>query len=434
MSETYTKQSIDYYNYAYASIGYSIQPDGSVSGSKKATTTRGSQMTKTNTFAGEKNPLWRAQVRSGTNATTSASGQKHTFFSIPFGASTSFVVWDANFPVDTRITHFYSRYGTIPYASGSTIVSANASTTTSVRNRVISKFINKCKDARSSIEGGQNLYEIKQTLNSIRHPFKSLSQLTSHYLHTMAKIKPSRKYRGPKGVKGLTKAMSDTYLEYNFGVAPVAADIAQLIADAGRARFDTVPVSARASQEFGGLSESFDPPNPPFMEYSMTKTTKSRLTIRYKGAVRTGVGDDQLVSTAQGFRLLPEDFFPTVYAVLPFSWMFDYVANVNEIIEALSFARSNVSWDCVTSRTENVVTYEGNGNPKITGLSSSGSNRFKVDAINAYGGNARFTSVSFSRSRLTATDFLPDFEIKIPTKVKPFINSFMVLLQHASKA
>jgi hypothetical protein len=93
-----------------------------------------------------------------------------------------------------------------------------------------------------------------------------------------------------------------------------------------------------------------------------------------------------------------------------------------------------VSWDCVTSRTENVVTYEGNGNPKITGLSSSGSSRFKVDAINAYGGNARFTSVSFSRSRLTATDFLPDFEIKIPTKVKPFINSFMVLLQHASKA
>jgi hypothetical protein len=327
--------------------------------------------------------------------------------------------------------HTYNLYGIVEYGPISGVVGVPTSASTSARNRVISKFIEKCKSARSSIEGGQNLYELQQTLNSIRHPFKSLQKATSHYVSKVSKLKTSRRSRGGEGLRGLSNAITDTYLEYNFGIAPTVKDVSQLLADAGVARFDVVPISASASVEFNGSTGTFSPPGPPFISYFMNRTTKSKITYRYKGAIRTGVNSEGYVSKAQALRLTPSDFLPTVWNILPYSWMLDYVANVGEIIEALSFAKSNVSWGCVTQRIENTVTFDGNGDVKVDGLINDASHKYSIRRMSASGGNATFKTVSFSRDAMTSTDWLPTFEIKVPTTIKPYLNSLAVVIQNA---
>lgn len=431
MSEAYSKQERVSYNYIYANVGWVLNPDGTISGSKQPSTTRGIQFVTLNSFDGSKNPNWKNQVRAGVTATTDASGVRHKYKVTPFEAVVAFTVTDYNFP-DQKYKHYYSIYGYIPYGAGSGLVGVPSNITTSVRNRVIAKFISKCKDARSSIEGGQNLYELEQTLNSLRHPFRSLTELTTHYVAKVSKLKTSRKRAG--GIKEISNAITDSYLEYNFGISPTVSDIAQLIADAGRARFDVVPISANASAEFAGTSEVVYPVVPPSMIYTLNRTTKSKLNMRYKGAIRTGADSNGLVSRAQALRLTPRDFLPTLWEILPYSWMIDYVANIGDIVEALSFVNSDVKWGNVTSRTENTVTYAGNGSPLKDGLVDIPLNRtYRIEDFRASGGNAVFTTTSFSRSPLTSTDLMPDFEIKVPTTVKPYINSFAVALQHLWK-
>jgi hypothetical protein len=429
VTETYTKQEIVSYNYIYSNVAYQIRPDGAVIGSKTPNTTRGTSFVKVNSFNGSKNPRWRAQIKAGVNATTSADGQKHIMKLSPFSAEISFILWDPNSP-SFVYKHYYSNYGYIPYSSSSTIASAPAELTASVRNRAIRKFINKCNDARSSIEGGQDLYELRETLNSIRHPVASLRKFTTLYASKVLRMKTSRSLRDAAGLRGLSNAITDTYLEYNFGISPTVSDIAKLIADAGRSRFSAVPISANASEEFAGTTVAEAPVLPPFMTYSMNKTTKSKLSIRYKGAIRTGVDAEGHISAAQALRLTPDGFLPTVWSILPYSWMLDYIANIGDIIEALSFVNSNVAWGCVTTRTENSVTYSGNGLPSYTGLINDASHRFQILNLNASGGNSVFKSTSFVRANLVGSDLVPTFEIKVPTTVKPYLNSFAVLVQH----
>ena len=80
-----------------------------------------------------------------------------------------------------------------------------------------------------------------------------------------------------------------------------------------------------------------------------------------------------------------------------------------------------------------LVTYEGNGLPSTTGLINNATHRFAMNGFYAYGGNALFKSTQFTRSPIYGSDYMPDFETKIPTSVKPYLNSFAVTLQHIVK-
>jgi len=430
--ESQTKSERYSYDYLYAIVGYSVDSYGNVTGSKTPTASRGSQFVRTNSFIGETNPKWKDQIRAHVNATTPASGIRYSHKVSPFTGTMSFDIWDPAFPHD-KTRHFYSAYGYILYDVGSGVVGVPGNVKTNVRNRAIASFIDKCKAARSSIEGGQDLYEYKQTLNTLRHPLKSLRDLTTHYTATVFKLKTSRRYKGPVGRKGLEKAIVDTYLEYTFGVNPLVADVSSIIADASRTRFKSVSVSASASEEFGFTEGTLQTPGVPFMLYELNQTRKSKYVVRYKGAVSTGVKEDGTISMAQSLRLVPEEFLPTVWDCLPFSWMLDYVANVGDIITALSFPTGSVVWGCVTNRTENTVTYAGNGRPQTIGLLSNATHGLQIQDQRASGGDATFKTVSFLRDTMYGSDFYPDFQVKIPHSVKPFINSLAVGIQQSRR-
>lgn len=432
--ESYTKSERTSYHSIYATVAYQVDSAGVVTGNKTPITVRGNTSSRENFLNGSKNPMWKSQVRAGVNATTLANGEKYEWSVTPFSAVHSFDVWDPTDIFHLRNSHMYSVYGMIPYGSSLPAVgSVPVDVSTSVRNRVINKFIESCISARSSIEGGQNIAELRETIHSIRHPLTSLRKALLHYHAKVAKLKRSRTTRRGHGAKALVDAVTGTYLEFKFGILPTSSDVARLLADAASTRFDVVPISASASEYCSPSSDRFDPPLPGFCTYSMNKVQKTKFSMQYKGAYRTGVDKEGNLSTIQKLRLLPEDWVPTLYDVLPYSWMLDYFVNVGDIIKSISFAKSNLTWGCVNSRTETTTTFAGNGLPSVSGLIRNATHEYATKRLSADGGNAVFKSKSFTRDKMYNSDLMPTFEIKVPHSITPYLNSCAVIVQNTWK-
>jgi hypothetical protein len=70
--------------------------------------------------------------------------------------------------------------------------------------------------------------------------------------------------------------------------------------------------------------------------------TFAEFAIRYKGAM--ALKDSGYDAFSEAFGLNWRNFFPTIYELAPWSFFIDYFSNLNEIINALAFNTSSLSW------------------------------------------------------------------------------------------
>jgi hypothetical protein len=207
-----------------------------------------------------------------------------------------------------------------------------------------------------------------------------------------------------------------------------------LIADAGRFRFPVYPVHGGATGTFDssntltGMAESgycsiFKP--------SAYMKINSSYSVRFKGAIRTNTDNGQ-IGRAQSLRLLPADWLPTAWDLLPWSWVADYFTNIGDIIQALSFPTSNLVWACETDRTINTVEYSDVFLVMKDWLPPD-YYWVQTPKFNCSGGSARFRFNNVNRSPVTGASLLPSFEFSIPTSKYPYFNLAAVLITRSKK-
>jgi hypothetical protein len=370
--------------------------------------------------SGSRNPRWRDQIRLGQNATTGFSGIDNDVSDGVWVTGTQELLFR------DEITHRmgYSKlegYGyPVVFPPGLGNSSAVAA---SVDNRAKRKFLDSYEKVKSSIEAGQDLGEYKETLNSILHPLHSLQKGMISYLGRLKKVNRFRK--SPVQLK---KILTDTYLEFHFGWQPLAADVADLIADAGRFRFPSYPINAHASQTYGGSTNtrSFAIGFLPSV-FHRYRTT-DRYYVRYKGVVRSNSSASGQIGLAQSLRLTPENWLPTAWDLLPYSWIADYFVNVGDILQGLSFINSDLVWGCKTTRNESVNEFSDlifQSPPPV----SDGSITYLINSQSIFGGNAILKSRTVTRTSFSGDDLVPSLEFKIPTSKYPFLNVGALLLQ-----
>jgi hypothetical protein len=372
------------------------------------------------TATGARNPRWKSQIRLGQNATTS-------FLGVDYDLDDHWVTGEIDQLYVDGITQ---RVGYTNVVGGGYLnifpptLGDPASIAASVDNRAKRKFLDRYQSIKSSIEAGQDFGELKETLESCLHPLNSLKKGMVDYLTA---LKKRRKFRLPP--KRLKKILSDTYLEFHFGWMPLADDVANLIADAGRTRFSVYPISASASMPYSGASgiRSFALGGLPSV-YQRFQTT-DWYSVRYKGAVRSRSANGQ-ISWDQALRLTPENWFPTAWDLLPYSWIADYFVNVGDILQGLSFINSDLVWGCKTTRTESVnkfvdLVYQ---NPPPV---SNGVTNYLVNTQTIQGGNARAAVRNVSRGSFSGDSLVPTLEFKVPTSKYPFLNVGALLLQRS---
>lgn len=425
MSETYTKQSYSQRpNYATQLVKTNQAGPDQVSNLVSG----GWNQILGNQVTGTYNPKWRSQVRLGQNATTASNGYKWHISPgwISYGTRE---VWTND---SSRIYYFEDTGLYIQQLPFVSIVSVPSDVQTRVINRVIQKFFNACQDARTAFEAGQDLGEYKETLHSIHKPLNSLASKLHEYLTVLKKRKVGR----IRGVR-LSKVLADTYLEFRFGWLPLVDDVASAIVKCGSYRFPVVPVRAAANENYSVSSGRVDLPLPGGFSNHLRPVVytkdSSRYYIRYKGSIRTGSDPNGRTSTVQELQLLPRDWLPTAWDLLPYSWIADYFTNIGEMIQSLCFGFSDLTWGNKTEITERNFEFDRIEltNPQVNLFSYP----WRRVEFTPYANPSRSNYVLryFTRSQLNVTDLFARFEFRIPSSKYPFLNLAALLEQRAAK-
>ena len=278
-----------------------------------------------NHVEGVKNPHWKQQVKAMQNATTPCWGEyvEFPYFS-GFAINENYTFVQNGIPEPLGLhSRVNSTSGQAYFPPISTAYDpAFDPVWPRVINRAIAKFISQYNNSRSSIMGGPYIKELGQTLSTIINPMSSIRDLTLGYLGRAEK----HGHRYKRDRKSLSKALGDSYLEYGFGLAPFAQDVVNLFVKADSLRLDVKAIDATASERVFASNGAEPYVDTGYVALGAYRNVQkySRVTVRLKGMIRTGIDKNGQISRAQALRILPQDFLPTVYELIPWSWLLDY--------------------------------------------------------------------------------------------------------------
>jgi hypothetical protein len=308
-----------------------------------------------NVFNGERNPFWRQQIRDVVSATTPANGVKyaiHGWEGRPPSCiySTIWIVPGGNFG---KPRHTGNRSGAKSDNYGGDafmplLADPSVAEATSAYNRAIEKLYDKLNYFASTSKIGEDLGEVKQTLRALRKPLPHVrAMLNNSYDRT------ERLLNGWGSAVGLAGALADTHLEFAFGWKPLANSIAEA----------TVALRNRDNiayfRDFHAKGESF------FLGSTTSEITNwnivsSRvITKRWSSriCIFQGVWEEKCtvprLSVNRVLGLTPKDVLPTIWNLIPYSFLVDYFTNIGTIANSISVPWGGVRWCNETYRTEN---------------------------------------------------------------------------------
>lgn len=280
---------------------------------------------------------WRNLIRNGDNATTSAFGTKWNSIQ----GNSSIEVLRKNtllpFPSGSRRTVITGNFPPLGLPSFALDMSD-----TSANNQALTRFYNRISSQETAFKGMVFTGELAESLAMIRRPAASLRRGIGDYLRNL------RRLRNKSTKRARLKAVRDSWLEYSFGWMPLISDI-----DSGVKAFYgsnlVRPIFKMLSAE-GQSDEVFDLPfettgvGSNFNLLYRVRMTQS-VNVRYRGVYDSrggGIPD----SHHYGFR--PSEFLPTLWELIPYSFLVDYFTNIGDIVSSWSYRFIGCRW---SSRT-----------------------------------------------------------------------------------
>jgi hypothetical protein len=372
-----------------------------------------------NWFNGQLEPQYKYLIRNHMEATTLADGRKwKQVHKTPAFIRVNQVQQSKVSPFFERVVAEYNIHG-IPVGLYPNRNTAPQNVRDDVHARHVKKAMAKIDAIRGSMASGEDVGELSQTIRMLASPFQSLRRNLTDYIESLAKFKRAR-----MSPKKFLDVATDAYLEYTFGVKPLESSISQIVIEAQRqgSRFEYVPFSVTTTKEWGGSVGEVDysPPNSPF-SITFGVSTKNRYVERWQGEVKGGGDANGEISQAKMLGLTPDKWLPTLWNLIPYSFVLDYVANVGDIINGLTFRVADVAWCCVTTRHETSTQYSSKRINKPADVDGPNSSTIYVGG--GAGGQQFFECVEFYRDRLRKTDFLVPLQVKIPEAwSKPWLN------------
>jgi hypothetical protein len=206
------------------------------------------------------------------------------------------------------------------------------------------KFNEKCLKAQQDLNGLVALGELGQTLKMIHRSARSIRNGLTSYLTDVDKSVRRNKNRKNRKDRIMTEA-SDLWLEYSFGWKPLYADIddgCKALANTLYAVRDRKFVSAIAEDR---VITAGTPLNyiisGNVINYLLRERRRYYVSVRYYGLV--GAPQKDVFSYSRS-GLTSSEFIPTIWELIPYSFLVDYFSNVGEIIQAFSHGSYNCLW------------------------------------------------------------------------------------------
>lgn len=379
-------------------------------------------LTWVNTLIGYKNPQWRYEVAHGLEATTELQASKSEVNGSKcyVDVNTSDV---SGYPSNFRN---YSWRG-YPYYLIPSLDAPGVEAISFARNQAIRKFIQRVNEARTSIEGGQLIGEWKETVQAITNPLGALRKFTvRHVINSKKKLRRHKRRRG----KDFSKALADTYLEFVFGWIPLVKDVKYAI-DGLLDRFgqpDAKRISAHGQTYYNGSSFESICFTDNFIQVYQSVINRSNVDYRITASVKTGAVNG-VRSVPATLGLLPERFIPTVWELIPYSFVVDYFVNIGDIIASYAFQRSVINWGFTSYKYYTENQYSGVAWRISGGPAGYYPSVKRINSVYARGGDATVRTSSYARGALNHESLMPDLSIHLPFSNKAWINIEAILTQ-----
>lgn len=283
-------------------------------------------------------PHWKTIIRQGGDATTTFSASKEHATATPGHMKVSFW-YPGGFPRHQQRIEYARSWGVVfapqvmPSAAGSSATTAN--------NQALTRLYQDIRRNNTQFSGMVALGEMREALRMIRSPAKSLFNGIRDYFTTLNK----RKRRAPK--HRLKNILSETWLEYSFGWMPLISDIKAAAETLARFEDDSRRTTARGH----GISENVLTAGSAgssiennYLAYKSTTHDKIMVRVIYRVGLKytatAPFGSARRLAELSGFTL--SEFVPTVWELIPWSFLVDYFANVGDILTCVTTDTSSV--------------------------------------------------------------------------------------------
>lgn len=306
-----------------------------------------------NTRTGANRPGWKTAISNHSQAGTNLSGRKE--WSPSKTRCSGFCSYtNVNRPDGLQRMTVKGHLAAVRYGGTLTAPSISLS---AAQNSAMSKALKQIHQAKSQFQGGVFLGEMREALHMLRHPAEGLMKaVQSDYLDAVKRKKNQLRRGKPlptgKDKDRWKKAVSQTWLEGTFGWLPFLNDLE----DAGKAyqslcdngtRFEKFRAVGKTSQQLVSSTTEQAAIVGDFYWLGSTQTfEESRCIIR--GEVKIQAATTSL-EKARLFGLSPGEFVPTLWELLPWSFLVDYFTNIGDILENSVTDTSGITWSMMTN-------------------------------------------------------------------------------------
>jgi len=291
-------------------------------------------VTDSGTRSGVSNPRWRQQIRRHINAGTGMTASY---------VNTSRSHFDAEYEYGTGSGPYGRRWMQGPW-TGTTVPSTTLYPTDNqmigLQKEASIKLMLKFRNAQTQLQGLVSAGEFGETLRMLRNPAKALFEGIGGYLSSARR----RAKKAPK--KHRKRILQDTWLEYSFGWAPLVSDIEGAYKALHDLPLDEyklcrVQVSRNYQQSIAVGTQYLGE-----FAWNWESNTTGSGSVKAYGEVNVNCTDAS--GSLARFGVRASEFLPTVWELIPYSFVADYFSNIGNVIAAGSFPTKNIQWSGMT--------------------------------------------------------------------------------------
>lgn len=266
-------------------------------------------------------------------------------------------------------------------------------------------FTQKARSAVTALQGGVVLGEIAETLRMLRSPAKALRAGVNDFFTAI-----SKRRKGPPRTR--RQVLADTWLEHSFGWTPFISDIkdASYALERIKLRLNerkfikSVAVRRYDGSHFFGTTSMVGA-----HQMYMRSHEFSEAIVVYRGTVILPIGDRSLM-TRQNLGFTWSQFVPTLYNLIPYSFLVDYFTNIGDVLNAWALWDVNFGWKNRTTIVRRVREMQTLG---FTGQFNYNSDWYTIADRQVMPTISETETRDVSRARYTGS-LIPNFRFEIP--------------------
>lgn len=363
-------------------------------------------------------PNWERVIASGGNATTAMTAVRTELRFVPGQIGYTFKPAAAKQVWSDAVSGMYG----LPITSlnGYALPSLLQS---SVDNGASAKFLDKLYALEHSADIGESLAEYRQTLALVGNPLQQFYRLQLLHVNRCIRALKERQKRYGRPLSRFSRGevaelngiVGSSYLIYKFGVMPLIADLSAAFEAIDGAR---ASIGSKISTSFKADSVVVDTETQAvvvnFLYYRHRELGTVSYSVRYQAGIR--VEEVKVLPYLQRLGVIPERFVPTIYAILPYSWLLDYFTGLSTAIDAVFADMGLVSWMAKTTRKTSTKQF----------IAKPDEARTKA-ALGAFmlsytGTPSAVTMVRHDVARSPVTGVSAPPTLKLPSSWKPYAN------------